>query len=127
MMRKEWLEVFIHFHDIYAAFCCRVALQLHISDSQVSPKPPHSALEQRIIEDQQIKLSVFCTRPAVVEHYWFFCLFTEVFLTFCLTYGAIAIGDRGTIGIGAQPANAPALLLYSNGFEPFLKAILLLG
>lgn len=75
------------------------------------------SVKQRIAEDQEVKLIVFCTRPSIAKHYWFFCFWVEAALTFLLTYGAFAIGNRGEMIPSEFEAERS---LYKFGLEPAL-------
>ncbi|CAK9193604.1 unnamed protein product [Sphagnum troendelagicum] len=81
------------------------------------------SVRQRIEEDQEVKLTVFCTRPSVRKHYWLYCFWAECFLTFLLTYGAFSISNQGNILIsdGAETS------LYKTGLQPLLIGFLVFG
>lgn len=79
------------------------------------------SVKQRIAEDQEVKLIVFCTRPSITKHFWFYCFWVEAGLTFLLTYGAFAIGSRGK---NIPPEFEAERQLYKAGFEPGLIGLL---
>lgn len=79
------------------------------------------SVKQRIAEDQEVKLIVFCTRPSIAKQYWFYCFWVEAGLTFLLTYGAFAIGTRGKlISVEFEAERA----LYKSAIEPALTGLL---
>ncbi|KAG0556456.1 hypothetical protein M758_11G053400 [Ceratodon purpureus] len=79
------------------------------------------SVKQRIAEDQEVKLIVFCTRPSVAKHFWFYCFWAEAGLTFLLTYGAFAIINRGKL---IPLEYAAERELYKSGIEPALIGLL---
>lgn len=78
---------------------------------------------QRIAEDQEVKLIVFCTRPSVRKRYWIYCFWAEFSLTFLLTYGAFSISGRSVAVTPGMP-KSPEAGLYKEGLEPLLIGIL---
>eukprot|EP00243_Klebsormidium_subtile_P002952 TRINITY_DN16038_c0_g1_i1.p1 TRINITY_DN16038_c0_g1~~TRINITY_DN16038_c0_g1_i1.p1 ORF type:complete len:387 (+),score=82.92 TRINITY_DN16038_c0_g1_i1:244-1404(+) len=54
-------------------------------------------LDERIREDQEVKLVVFATRPSTLEPFHWTALLAEAVMTFVLTYGALAIIDREVV------------------------------
>jgi glycerol uptake facilitator-like aquaporin len=80
-------------------------------------------LRQRIEKDQEVKLTVFCTRPSAIKFYWLYCFWAECFLTFLLTYGAFTISDQGKLVI----TDAPQTSLYKTGLQPLLIGFLVFG
>ncbi|KAH9540132.1 hypothetical protein CY35_15G094200 [Sphagnum magellanicum] len=81
------------------------------------------SVRQRIEEDQEVKLTVFCTRPSVRKHYWLYCFWAECFLTFLLTYGAFSISNQGSLAI----SDAAETSLYKTGLQPLLIGFLVFG
>ena len=69
---------------------------------------------QRIAEDQEVKLIVFCTRPSVRKRYWIYCFWAEFSLTFLLTYGAFSISGRSVAVTPGMP-KSPEAGLYKEG------------
>jgi glycerol uptake facilitator-like aquaporin len=80
-------------------------------------------LDERVREDQEVKLSVFATRPSTMEPFHWPALFAETFLTFLLTYGALAILDREVV-FGDDEI---AIQMYKAGSAPFLIGVLVWG
>ncbi|CAK9222294.1 unnamed protein product, partial [Sphagnum troendelagicum] len=80
-------------------------------------------VRQRIEKDQEVKLTVFCTRPSAIKLYWLYCFWAECFLTFLLTYGAFTISDQGKLVI----TDAPQTSLYKTGLQPLLIGFLVFG
>ena len=79
------------------------------------------SVRQRIAEDQEVKLTVFVTRPSIAKHFWFHCFWAEAGLTFLLTYGAFAIINRGDL----IPLDYEAERnLYKTGMQPALIGLL---
>lgn len=79
------------------------------------------SVKQRIAEDQEVKLIVFCTRPSIAKRFWFHCVWAEGSLTFLLTYGAFAIVNRGKLMLNEYAAEKE---LYKSGIEPALIGLL---
>eukprot|EP00270_Netrium_digitus_P002486 TRINITY_DN12811_c0_g1_i1.p1 TRINITY_DN12811_c0_g1~~TRINITY_DN12811_c0_g1_i1.p1 ORF type:complete len:379 (+),score=71.80 TRINITY_DN12811_c0_g1_i1:130-1266(+) len=82
--------------------------------------PTHTTIENRIAEDQEIKLAVFCTRPSVMTNFWFFCTWTEFFGTALLTYAAMTIKDRAELAIVSPTEHQ----LFQAALEPLLLGFL---
>lgn len=91
--------------------------RLHAARAKSMKSACGPSVRQRIAEDQEVKLIVFCTRPSIAKHYWFFCFWVEAALTFLLTYGAFAIGNRGELIPSEFEAERS---LYKFGLEPAL-------
>lgn len=89
---------------------CQVALKQRIK------------LDERIREDQEVKLVVFATRPSTLEPYHWSALLAEIVMTFVLTYGALGIIDREVV-FGADAAAVEAY----KAQVPYLLGILVWG
>lgn len=79
------------------------------------------SVKQRIAEDQEVKLTVFCTRPSTTKHFWFYCFWAEAGLTFLLTYGAFATINRGNLIPLEYEAER---VLFKSGMQPALIGLL---
>lgn len=95
--------------------------KLHAARAKSMKAACGPSVKQRIAEDQEVKLIVFCTRPSITKHFWLYCFWVEAGLTFLLTYGAFAISTRGKL-ISVEFAAEQAL--YKSGIEPALVGLL---
>ncbi|CAK9874051.1 unnamed protein product, partial [Sphagnum jensenii] len=100
---------------------------MHVCELGPNGKPDDACdiknVRQRIEKDQEVKLTVFCTRPSAIKLYWLYCFWAECFLTFLLTYGAFTISDQGKLVI----TDAPQTSLYKTGLQPLLIGFLVFG
>jgi hypothetical protein len=80
-----------------------------------------SSVRQRIIEDQEVKLSVFASRPSVRQQYWPSCVWSECFYTGLLSFAVLSISNRGSLAIIAMPE----VSLFKEELQPLFTGLLI--
>lgn len=76
-----------------------IRLANDIENGEANMKQPSDPIYEKYLEevkaDQQSKLSIFCTRPAIYNPFYNFAV--EVLVTCALIYGALMLGARADI------------------------------
>lgn len=106
------LLLFIYFEDVIALGYCLQTMAMADVCSRV---------RQRIIEDQEVKLSVFASRPSVRQQYWLSCVWSECFYTGLLSFAVLSISNRGSLAIIAMPE----VSLFKEELQPLFTGLLI--
>ncbi len=106
------LLLFIYFEDVIALGYCSQTMAMADMCSSV---------RQRIIEDQEVKLSVFASRPSVRQQYWLSCVWSECFYTGLLSFAVLSISNRGSLAIIAMPE----VSLFKEELQPLFTGLLI--
>lgn len=106
------LLLFIYFEDVIAlGYCSQTMAMADVC----------SSVRQRIIEDQEVKLSVFASRPSVRQQYWLACVWSECFYTGLLSFAVLSISNRGSLAIIAMPE----VSLFKEELQPLFTGLLI--
>ncbi len=102
----------IYFEDVIALGYCSQTMAMADMCSSV---------RQRIVEDQEVKLSVFASRPSVRQQYWLSCVWSECFYTGLLSFAVLSISNRGSLAIIAMPE----VSLFKEELQPLFTGLLI--